>query len=74
MYNYLLSILKKRAPYLYKILKKLKNKLFFDKKFIQKLNKENEILIKSIEKESYYDFKKKEFFENKDKKSKLGIL
>lgn len=74
MYNYLLSILKKRAPGLYKILKKLKNKLFFDKKFIQKLNQENEILIKSIEKESFYDFKKKEFFENKDKKSKVGIL
>tara|TARA_B100001248_G_scaffold44647_1_gene28465 strand:- start:7031 stop:8251 length:1221 start_codon:yes stop_codon:yes gene_type:complete len=74
MYYYLLSILKKRAPLLYQFLKKLKNKLFFNKKFINKLNKETSNLLNSIKNESYYEFQKKEFFKTKDKKSKVGIL
>ena len=74
MYYYLLSILKKRAPLLYQFLKKLKSKLFFNKKFINKLNKETSNLLNSIKNESYYEFQKKEFFKTKDKKSKVGIL
>ena len=74
MYYYLLSILKKRAPLLYQFLKKLKNNLFFNKKFINNLNKETSNLLNSIKNESYYEFQKKEFFKTKDKKSKVGIL
>ena len=74
MYFYLLSILKKKAPTLYKFLKKLKNRLLYDKNFIIKLNNETNTLIKSIQNENFHSFQKKEFFKNKDKKSKVGIL
>ena len=74
MYYYLLSILKKRLPSLYKFLKKIKNKLLFNKKFIKNLNHETNFLIKSLKNESYIEFKKKEFFKTIDKKSEVGIL
>tara|TARA_B100000886_G_scaffold326020_1_gene272132 strand:- start:3675 stop:4895 length:1221 start_codon:yes stop_codon:yes gene_type:complete len=74
MYNLLLALLKKYFPTLYKFLKKVKNRLLFGKKFITSKNFETIDLIKSVEKESFFDFQKREFFKNKDKKSKTGIL
>ena len=74
MYYYLLSILKKRLPTLYKFLKRVKNRLLFDKNFIKKLNYETDELVKSFKSESYIEFKKREFFKTKDKKNTVGIL
>ena len=74
MYNYSLSFLKKKAPGTYKLLKKAKNKLLFSDRYIGSLNLENLNLINNLDNESYYDYKKKIFIEDKDKKSKTGIL
>ena len=74
MYNFILSVIKKFFPNFYKVLKKLKNKILFNKRFIQKKDIETNELVESVEKESFFDYQKKEFIKNKDKKGKLGIL
>ena len=74
IYNILLSELKKKTPGFYKFLKRIKNKIFYNRNFIRNLNNETNTLIKSINNENFYSFQKKEFFKNKDKKSTVGIL
>lgn len=74
IYNILLSELKKRTPNLYKFLKKIKNKIFYNKNFIKELNNETDVLIKSINNEDFFTYQKREFFKNKGKKNNVGIL
>ena len=70
MYNFLISIIKKYFPNLYMFLKKIKNTFLFGKKFIKNKELETIDLIKSVEQESFFDFQKREFFKNKNKKVK----
>ncbi len=74
MYNNFLIFLKTKTPDFYKTLKKIKNRLFFNKQYIKNINLETINLINSYKNESYYEFKKKEFFETKDKKTESGII
>ncbi len=74
MYNNFLIFIKTKTPSLYKILKKIKNRIFFNKKYIKNLSLETNRLLESYEKQSYYEFKKKEFFQTKDKKTSSGII
>ena len=74
MYNYLISVIKKTFPRFYIFLKIIKNKILFGKHYIKKKELETFGLIKSVENESFFEYQKKEFFKNKDTKSKTGIL
>ena len=74
MYNFLISTIKKYFPNLYMFLKRIKNSFLFGKKFIKNKELETIDLIKSVEQESFFNFQKREFFKNKNKKSKTGIL
>ena len=74
MFNYLISVIKKTFPRFYIFLKIIKNKILFGKHYIKKKELETFGLIKSVENESFFEYQKKEFFKNKDTKSKTGIL
>lgn len=74
MYNYTLSILKKYFSYLYKFLKIIKNRYYYNHKFKKTKKIEIQELIISLKNESFLDFQKKNFFNNKDKKSDFGVL
>lgn len=74
MYSLLLLFIKKKFPKTYLVLKIIKNKIYFNKNYIKSNNLRTKKLINSLSKESYYDFKKKEFLKNLNKKSKVGII
>ena len=74
MYNFLLSLLKKKNKEFYKILKYFKHIILFKKNFIKRNYSEIEKIIINIENESYSEFKKKNFLKNLNKKSTLGVL
>lgn len=73
MYRYLLPIIKK-SPVIYKTLKKIKNEVLFKNQYFKKLRDNTDDIIKNFETESYFDYKKRNFHKNKNKKSELGIL
>ena len=73
MYRYLLPIIKK-SPFVYKTLKKVKNRIFFQDSYSKKLTIRTIDLVKSFNNESFFDFQKRNFFKKKDTDSNVGIL
>ena len=74
MYNYTITTLKKHFPNFYKFLKVIKNKFYYENQLTKIRNNKIQYLIKSLNNESFFEYRKKEFFKNKDKKSDFGIL
>ena len=64
MYRYLLPIIKK-SPFIYKTLKKVKNRIFFQDNYSKKLTIRTNDLVKSFNNESFLIFKKEIFSKKK---------